>query len=361
MNAFKYGFSTVLVIGSFFLTACHIYDDDEYEYPPEIVAETDIDTITAAENTDEEIDQINSAPYPHLGIQPGDSFIMKDYSDEDTLKTYPITTVVSQDGYLALGMADPVHVQGLSLLEAQKKLNESLSKYVKEPRVTLYPVAFVGEQASILGAVKVPGSFQVNENVRLTNMYGFANGSAMGSIVDDFSSVTELADLSNSKIFRNGKALPISVKDAIQGGNQRHNVRIFPGDVVWIASRKDSKVYVMGEVVMPRAMSWDANVDVLLALSNANGLKETYWSSAFILRRDPNTNIIKVLKFNIEDVLSGKAPNYKLASGDILYFPKDRITEYNIIVKNVLPTAQLLNLLSSPAGYWYNTGVTNRF
>lgn len=341
-----------------FSFGCHIYKEEDYENPPELVLETDVDSLYDEKEIEKELDRINSEPYLHLGIQPGDTFIMKDYSDEDTLKTYPITTAVSQDGYLALGMAEPVKVQGLTLVDAQKRLNDNMRKYVKEPRVTLYPVAFIGEKASILGAVKVPGSFVVNENVRLSNIYGMANGSAMGSIVDDFSAVTELADLTNSKIFRNGKALPVNIKKALMEGDKRHNIRMFPGDIVWIASRKDSKIYVMGEVMMPRSISWDTHVDILFALANAGGLKDTYWSIAFILRRDAKTNILKIYKFNINEILTGKSPNYKLASGDIVYFPKDGITEYNILVRNLLPTAQLLNLMSSPAGYWYNTGLT---
>ena len=36
-----------------------------------------------------------------------------------------------------------------------------------------------------------------------------------------------------------------------------------------------------------------------------------------------------------------------IKSGDIVYVPKDNLSEYNVFVRKLLPTAQLVNLLTS--------------
>jgi hypothetical protein len=36
-----------------------------------------------------------------------------------------------------------------------------------------------------------------------------------------------------------------------------------------------------------------------------------------------------------------------LKSGDIIYVPKDNLSEYNVFAKKLLPTAQIINLVTT--------------
>jgi hypothetical protein len=57
-------------------------------------------------------------------------------------------------------------------------------------------------------------------------------------------------------------------------------------------------------------------------------------------------------RVNIDDVLHGKIPNPALLSNDIVYVPKDAFSEYNVFVRKLFPTGQLLNMLLSPIAFW---------
>ena len=55
---------------------------------------------------------------------------------------------------------------------------------------------------------------------------------------------------------------------------------------------------------------------------------------------------------DLDRILCGKAPNVRLKSGDIVYVPKDNISEYNVFIRKLMPTAQLVNMLVTPATWW---------
>ena len=149
--------------------------------------------------------------------------------------------------------------------------------------------------------------------------------------------------------------LPINFTEALINGNQLHNIRIFPNDIVYIAKREDSRVMVMGEVNQPRTLNWTSSLTVAEVIASAGGLKEEYWGTLLILRkpRDPSKGPLDVYKVDIDDLLSGRSKNFRVASGDIVYIPKDSLGEYNIFVRKLMPTAQLINLLMSPPAYWF--------
>ena len=77
-------------------------------------------------------------------------------------------------------------------------------------------------------------------------------------------------------------------------------------------------------------------------LTTAGWMKESHWSHVIIIRNglsDP-----KMYKVDVDGILAGKCRNIRLQPNDIVYVPKDSISEYNVFVRNLMPTAQLLNL-----------------
>ena len=55
----------------------------------------------------------------------------------------------------------------------------------------------------------------------------------------------------------------------------------------------------------------------------------------------------KLYKVDIDGILAGKCRNVPLKAGDIVYVPKDDLAEYNVFVRKLLPTAQLVSLLTA--------------
>ena len=343
-------FSTLL-----FCSCQHGVKRDALEYPPEY-DESGVDvSSTDPEEIRKQLEEIANTPYPPYTIQGGDMFRVKVYGEDDVSDTLGASTsTVTADGYLVLNLVGPLFVKGLTLIEATDLVTKAFEKYIRYPRVALIPANIRGKQATLIGAVKNTGVISVRDDTRLTEFIALGGGFHTGLL--DGKEV-ELADIPSSYMIRDGKILPINFTEAIYKGNPLHNIAVRPGDVIYIARRDSSRVLVMGEVNSPRQLNWTPDMTVVDTIAQAGGLKDEHWGTALILRRPKGTNTgaeLKVYKVDIDDLFSGRGRNFKVASEDIVYIPKDSISEYNVFIRKLLPTAQLINAASSPV-YWFNS------
>ena len=74
-------------------------------------------------------------------------------------------------------------------------------------------------------------------------------------------------------------------------------------------------------------------------------MKETHWQHVIIIR-DGFANP-KMYKVDVDGILAGKCRNVALKAGDIVYVPRDNMSEYNVFVRKLLPTAQIINLVTT--------------
>lgn len=351
-------FSTVkLVWAAVALSLCacqHDIDPDDLSFPPEYDESGFVSATTSKEEVEKELREIAKAPYPPYTIQGGDTFRIRVYGEEELNTASNTPTVVTPDGYLIMGLVDPILVKDLTIVQATEKVRDSLKKYVKIPRVSLIPESIQGKSATLMGAVRDPGNYPVNSNIRLSDFVASGRGFAKG-VLDN--TTADLADLPNSYIIRNDKILPVNFTEAIIKGNQLHNIKIYPNDIIFIATREDSRILVMGEVKMPRALNWINGLTVSDAIAQAGGLMDDYWGTALILRKprdkEKNGGALEVYKVDVDDLLAGRCRDFKVSAGDIVYIPKDSLGEYNVFIRKLIPTAQLINLLMSPPAYWF--------
>ena len=335
------------------LAACqHDIDPDNLEFPPELDESGFATSTISSQEAEAGLKKLAEEPYPPYTIQGGDTFRIKVYHEDDLDSRADSKTVVTPDGYLIMALVEPVCVKDLTILEATEMVKEALEKFVRHPRVSLIPEQIQGKSATLYGAVIEPGSYSVSSNTRLSDFVAQGKGFRMGLLNND---TVDLSDISKSYVIRDDKILPVNFTEALIKGNQLHNIKIFPNDIVYIAKREDSRVMVMGEVNRPLAMNWSSSLTVSEVIAQAGGLKEDYWGTLLVLRkpRDPKKGELEVYKVSIDDLLSGRTRNFLVAAGDIVYIPKDSLGEYNVFVRKLMPTAQFINLLMSPAAYWF--------
>lgn len=136
-------------------------------------------------------------------IQTGDQLYIKVYSlDPKTSKffqtdlpnlmnptyLYLNSYTVDSEGYIGFSFVDRLHVQGLNLEQAQKKIQDVLNEYFVE---TTSVVKLVNFQVSVLGEVHNPGTFTINrEYVNLLQALSLAGGT------------TEFANINRLKLIR---------------------------------------------------------------------------------------------------------------------------------------------------------------
>jgi len=217
---------------------------------------------------------------------------------------------VNDTGELDLPLINNVHVEGLTVNEAEQAIEKRLQEggFVRNPHVQIFVDEYTSDGVSILGEVGHPGVYPVLGEQNLFNMISAAGG---------------LSD-------RAGKSITITHRDnekpetvVISHNLEDHpesNVPILPGDTVMV--RRADVIYVVGEVSRPSGFLMDNNnhLTVLQAIALAGGTNSgAKLNGARILRQGPNG--VTEIPVELKKVLEAKASDIPLQAEDILFVP----------------------------------------
>ena len=276
---------------------------------------------------------------PSYRMNAGDQIEIRVYDHPDL----GMTTRIGPDGMIGFAFIGQVKLSGQTIAQGAECIREGLVPYVKNPVVSITILEVQSETATIAGACAKPGVYSISNSTRLADFYAMAGSSANRL----FNGVNvDVADLEHSILVRHGEILPVDFRKAIDSGDILNNVRIRKGDYVFIAQRMEASVIVCGEVKNPHKRLYEPGMGLVETLTAAGWVTETHWSHVIIIRGGlANPHYYKV---NIDGIMAGKCHNVKLKAGDIVYVPKDNLSEYNVFVRKLLPTAQLVGLIAQP-------------
>ena len=276
---------------------------------------------------------------PVYRINAGDKISIRVYNHPDLI----MESLVTPDGAIGVMFAGQVQVAGLTLEEASKKIKAIYGQYIKNPELGVFAIDVRSQTATIAGAVNNPGMFVISNGMRLADLFAKAGGSAVRDFDDQ---MLDAADYQNSILVRNGKILPVNFSLAIEKGDRWHNVKLKKGDYIYIAVRSEAMVSIIGSINRPHKRLWDQNLGVLELVSSGLGLKEQYWQYGVIIRGGMENP--RFYRVDIDGILQGRCANVRLQPGDVVYIPHDNISEYNVFVRKLLPTTQLLGTFTFP-------------
>ena len=136
---------------------------------------------------------------------------------------------VRPDGRLTTPLVEDVVASGKTPSELARSMEQRLSRYIKNPVVTVTVTGFVGrhnEQIRVVGEVTTPLTLPYRENITVLDVVIAAGG------------LTEFAAGNRATIARtiNGKRQKINVKltDLVTHGDLSANIRMYPGDVLFV-------------------------------------------------------------------------------------------------------------------------------
>ena len=285
----------------------------------------------------EKLEKIAAAADIVYLLDAGDSISVSVYGHPDL----SMTTKVSPDGCIGMPFLGQLKVGGHTIKDATETIRAGLEPYIKHPVVSITVNGVSSETVTIGGACARPGLYNITDTSRVADLYAMAGGSA----VRLFNGVdTDAADLENSLFVREGELIPIDFQKAIVG-DPLHNIKLRKGDYVFIAQRMESSITICGEVMSPHKRLYEPGTGLIESLTAAGWMKESHWSHVIIIRNglsDP-----KMYKVDVDGILAGKCRNVLLRPNDIVYVPRDNLAEYNVFIRKLLPTAQLVNLLTA--------------
>lgn len=136
---------------------------------------------------------------------------------------------VRPDGMISTKLVEDIPVSGKTPSQVARQIEKSLSQFIRDPIVTVFPSDFLGpysEQVRIIGEASNPKAISYAKNMTLLDVMIQVGGLA------------DFADGDNSTLVRivNGeqKAFNVKINSLIKDGNITANIDILPGDIIII-------------------------------------------------------------------------------------------------------------------------------
>ncbi|NML14394.1 XrtA/PEP-CTERM system exopolysaccharide export protein [Azohydromonas caseinilytica] len=135
---------------------------------------------------------------------------------------------VRPDGKIATPLVDEVVAQGKNPQQLARELEQALSKYVRDPVVTVIVTTFVGpysEQVRVVGQAAKPQFLPYKQKMTLLDVMIAVGG------------LTEFAAGNSATILRTAegnKQYSVRLKDLLNRGDISANVEMRPGDILII-------------------------------------------------------------------------------------------------------------------------------
>jgi len=202
-----------------------------------------------------------------------------------------------------------------------------LSKYVKDPDVTVSLLEMRSQPVSVLGEVRNPGVVQLMGQKSLLEILSLAGG-----LNPDAGNVLRITrekrwgkiPLEEAQLDGTGNfwMAEISVKEVLDGNSPAKNIAVKPDDVITVP--KGEIVYVLGAVKKSGGFVLGSRekVTVLQALAMAEGLdKFASTGNAKIVRKTGGASKATEIHVDLKRLLEGKAVDVALVDNDILFVP----------------------------------------
>jgi polysaccharide export outer membrane protein len=218
---------------------------------------------------------------------------------------------IGPEGDVSLPMVGRLRAAGLTIRQFEETLNKQLGTHIREPHVVVTITEFRSQSVSVLGAVRSPGTYQLQGRKTVVEMISLAGG-----FREDSGNTVKIArelewgkiPLSNASIDPLGKFIvaEVRIKEILEAKNPEDNTLMMPHDV--IAVPRGELVYVIGEVNKAGGfiLTERSNMSVLQALSLAEGSQRTADTRhAKILRLEPGQEQRREIAVNLPRRLPG--------------------------------------------------------
>lgn len=242
---------------------------------------------------------------------------------------------VHNDGTIFYPYVGNIHVAGMTVTEIRRVITNRLAEYIRNPQVDVSVAAFRSQRVYVTGSVQEPGAYPItNVPMHLLDAVNAAGG------------LDPEADWTHVTLTRDGKDYRLSLRALYQSGDASQNVLLLPGDVVHVSRNDDNKVFVLGEVLEPQAVSMTRNGLTLAgALAAAGGFMQDTAdaSGVFVMRKAPegSDHLVDVYQLNAQDPTAlVLADAFELQRRDIVYVTAAPLAVWNRVIQSILPTFQ---------------------
>jgi len=168
--------------------------------------------------------QLAASPDYLYKIGPGDGVTVSVWRNPEI----STSVTVRPDGKITAPLFEDLPAMGKDPSTLARDIEKALSKYIRDPVVTVIVGGFVGpypEQIRVLGEATKPQALPYRQGMTLLDLMIAVGG------------LTDFADGNNASIMRTsegGKQYSVRLKDLVKRGDISANVDVKPGDILLI-------------------------------------------------------------------------------------------------------------------------------
>lgn len=263
---------------------------------------------------------------------------------------------VNPEGLIQFPLLGTFKIAGLTENKAREELTRRLSKFIKDPQITLRVQAYRAGRVYVDGEVRIPGLQAINDiPMTLPEAISRAGG------------LTPTADRATVAVTRKGATTVINMPQLVTLGINPSRIMLAAGDLVRVGNRDDSKIYVMGEVTKPMALPLrNGRLTLNEALGESGGVNATSGDprqiyvvrsrsgdSATVADTSGTATPITPITPTTPEIyhLDASSPaayalaeGFELKSRDVVFVDPVPLVLWNRVVSLILPSAQVANV-----------------
>jgi polysaccharide export outer membrane protein len=238
--------------------------------------------------------------------------------------------VVDHEGRVQFPFAGMLKLSGLTEDQARDLLASKLARYIANPNVTLRVQAYRSKRIYIDGEVRAPGLQAIND-IPMTLMEALNRAGGL----------LPTADQSRLALERGKERYSIDLSELVQKGINPGNILLQPGDVVRVHSRDESKVFVSGEVVTPRALVMhNGRLTLNEALGESGGVSPLSGDARqiYVVRKTAEGTRVYQLDARTNGAMA-MAEGFELSPKDVVYVAASPLANWHRNLSLLIPGA----------------------
>lgn len=291
----------------------------------------------AASNQD--IRQLFRTPHYEYSLNPSDVLSVQLWAyPEITPPTTAATSgyTVDSQGYIYLPLINKVKVAGKTLSEINTQLRNQYARYLKTPDVTVRVLSYQGQRYAVNGAVLKGGQFNLSEQpVSLYTALSMAGGIN-----------PETGDSSQIQLIRDGRTYNLNVRLLEQAGLSLHKLLIKPNDTIFVNTRENQKLYVLGESNKAKTLTLrEQGMTLSDVIGEAEGINPYSASAAriYVLRTNTLTQQSNVYQLDLSHIGNFALSNqFAMQRNDIVYVDATGLARWQRVVNQIVPFSNAL-------------------
>jgi len=218
---------------------------------------------------------------------------------------------VSSRGYVSLPILDRVNVLGLTVAQAEEKIETLLrEKYLQNPHVAVFVKERVSNQITLVGSFNKPGTYDYVSGRRLLDIIAIGEGLKANA--------ASLAYLTrqNPKTHER-KTYIIDLMALVKEGNMQYNVAIRSGDAIFVPEA--GQCFVDGAVRNPGTYPVKGDMTITEAIVLAGGLAGYADDDHIKLIRYSGEGKRKIICLSYSDLQEGLGDKIKIHDQDVIF------------------------------------------